>query len=274
MLSELARLGARLIIQRAVEDEFDQWLGRARYERRPEAGPAKRNGFRPRRVQTGEGVSQIRPRSRRGQARPWLHNPDSPSNCRRRQSLRRAKDDLCRPSNRVADRVQDRALRNCRCSAGMQCVRRPSGRWIGLSPWRGLQLQQPFHVLCPHLGAGSGRLRLTDRHRLRYDVGRATDRRRDARCGHTPPPGRPPAGSARSRGWTRPARGESRPAGHHGPKSSVNLVVRAADEPYHVGLGTYACSFDSAAVREAKRAHDRDRRRRDYRPCRCLVSDL
>src|SRR5580704_244641 len=38
MLSELARMGARLIIQRAVEDEFDQWLGRARYERRPEAG--------------------------------------------------------------------------------------------------------------------------------------------------------------------------------------------------------------------------------------------
>ena len=27
MLSELARLGARLIIQRAVEDEFDAWLG-------------------------------------------------------------------------------------------------------------------------------------------------------------------------------------------------------------------------------------------------------
>jgi hypothetical protein len=36
MLSELGRLGARLIIQRAVEDEFDTWLGRARYERRPE----------------------------------------------------------------------------------------------------------------------------------------------------------------------------------------------------------------------------------------------
>jgi putative transposase len=31
MLGELARLGARLIIQRAVEDEFDTWLGRARY---------------------------------------------------------------------------------------------------------------------------------------------------------------------------------------------------------------------------------------------------
>ena len=28
-LSELAKLGARLIIQRGVEDEFDAWLGRA-----------------------------------------------------------------------------------------------------------------------------------------------------------------------------------------------------------------------------------------------------
>jgi hypothetical protein len=39
-LSELAGLGARLIIQRAVEDEFDAWLGRARYERRPTTGRA------------------------------------------------------------------------------------------------------------------------------------------------------------------------------------------------------------------------------------------
>ncbi len=30
LLSEVARLGARLIIQRAVEDELDTWLGRAR----------------------------------------------------------------------------------------------------------------------------------------------------------------------------------------------------------------------------------------------------
>ena len=58
-LSELARLGARLIIQRAVEDEFDAWLGRARYERRPEAPPGLRNGFRPRRVQTGEGELSV-----------------------------------------------------------------------------------------------------------------------------------------------------------------------------------------------------------------------
>jgi transposase-like protein len=65
-LSELARLGARLIIQRAVEDEFDAWLGRARYERRPVGerglqnyGDGLRNGFRPRRVQTAEGELQI-----------------------------------------------------------------------------------------------------------------------------------------------------------------------------------------------------------------------
>ena len=65
-LSELAKLGARLIIQRAVEDEFDAWLGRARYERRPEYqcglrnyDSGLRNGFRPRKVQTAEGELQI-----------------------------------------------------------------------------------------------------------------------------------------------------------------------------------------------------------------------
>ena len=58
-LSELARLGARFIIQRAVEEEFDAWLGRARYERRPEAPPGLRNGFRPRRVQTAEGELSV-----------------------------------------------------------------------------------------------------------------------------------------------------------------------------------------------------------------------
>jgi putative transposase len=65
-LSELAKLGARLIIQRAVEDEFDAWLGRARYERRPDYQRGLRNyerglrnGFRPRTVQTAEGELEI-----------------------------------------------------------------------------------------------------------------------------------------------------------------------------------------------------------------------
>jgi putative transposase len=65
-LSELAKLGARLIIHRAVEDEFDAWLGRARYERRPDHqrglrnyGSGLRNGFRPRKLPTAEGELEV-----------------------------------------------------------------------------------------------------------------------------------------------------------------------------------------------------------------------
>src|SRR5512134_2579481 len=71
-LSELARLGARLIIQRAVEDEFDAWLGRARYERRPEALPGKRNGYRPRRVQAAEGELCVEVPQVRDAAEPFV----------------------------------------------------------------------------------------------------------------------------------------------------------------------------------------------------------
>ena len=53
-LSQLGRLGAQLILQRAVEDEMAAFLGRARYERTPDA-VGSRNGHRPRRVQTAEG---------------------------------------------------------------------------------------------------------------------------------------------------------------------------------------------------------------------------
>jgi putative transposase len=78
-LSELAKLGARLIIQRAVEDEFDAWLGRARYERRPEYqrglrnyGDGLRNGFRPRRVQTLEGELEVEIPQVREAAEPFV----------------------------------------------------------------------------------------------------------------------------------------------------------------------------------------------------------
>jgi hypothetical protein len=72
MLSQLARLGARLIIQRAVEDEFDAWLGRSRYERRPDAPPGKRNGFRPRHVQSGEGELRVEIPQVREAAEPFV----------------------------------------------------------------------------------------------------------------------------------------------------------------------------------------------------------
>jgi transposase-like protein len=78
-LSELARLGARLIIQRAVEDEFDAWLGRARYERRPDSqrglrnyGSGLRNGFRPRRLQTAEGELAVQIPQVREAAEPFV----------------------------------------------------------------------------------------------------------------------------------------------------------------------------------------------------------
>jgi len=70
-LSELAQLGARLIIQRAVEEEFDAWLGRARYERKPDAEPGKRNGWRPRRVQSAEGEIEVELPQLREAAEPF-----------------------------------------------------------------------------------------------------------------------------------------------------------------------------------------------------------
>ena len=78
-LSELAKLGARLIIQRAVEDEFDAWLGRARYERRPDYqrglrnyGSGLRNGFRSRKLQTAEGELEVEIPQVREAAEPFV----------------------------------------------------------------------------------------------------------------------------------------------------------------------------------------------------------
>jgi putative transposase len=57
-LAEIGRLGAQFILQRALEEEVAAFLGRARYERTPDAR-GSRNGARPRRVQTGEGEFEI-----------------------------------------------------------------------------------------------------------------------------------------------------------------------------------------------------------------------
>jgi putative transposase len=70
-LSELAHLGAKLIIQRAVEEEFDTFLGRDRYERRADALPGKRNGWRPRRLQTAEGELEVEIPQLREAAEPF-----------------------------------------------------------------------------------------------------------------------------------------------------------------------------------------------------------
>ncbi len=53
-LAEVGRLGARLVLQRAVEEGKEAFLGRARYERTSEAR-GWRNGHRRRRIQTAQG---------------------------------------------------------------------------------------------------------------------------------------------------------------------------------------------------------------------------
>src|SRR5688572_2728847 len=60
----IGRLGARLILQQALEDEVTEFLGRARYERAEEA-VSHRNGYEPRRVRTTSGTVELeRPRVR------------------------------------------------------------------------------------------------------------------------------------------------------------------------------------------------------------------
>src|SRR5947208_14166511 len=90
ILSELARIGARLIIQRAVEEEFDSWLGRARYERRPERqrglrnyDSGLRNGFRPRHLQTAEGELRIEIPQVRETALPFVSKLFPQWHCKR-----------------------------------------------------------------------------------------------------------------------------------------------------------------------------------------------
>src|SRR5438094_8398113 len=77
-LAELGRLGARLVLQRAVEDEVTAFLGRARYQRTPEAG-GSRNGMRLKRVQTAEGEISVDMPQVRGTAAQFISRvfPDS-----------------------------------------------------------------------------------------------------------------------------------------------------------------------------------------------------
>jgi putative transposase len=68
VLEDVARLGARLIMQTALEAEVEEFLGRARYQRRAEESasrPGSRNGFCPTTVKTTAGpVTLVRPKLR------------------------------------------------------------------------------------------------------------------------------------------------------------------------------------------------------------------
>lgn len=77
-LTQLGRFGAQLILQRGVEDEVSEFLGRARYERTA-AARGSRNGVRPRRVQTAEGEVAIQVPQLRNTAEQFVSRliPDS-----------------------------------------------------------------------------------------------------------------------------------------------------------------------------------------------------
>ena len=68
VIEGLARLGAQLLIQAALEAEMDEYLGRDRYQRvakMPEARPGKRNGYQPTTVKTTAGPVELqRPKLR------------------------------------------------------------------------------------------------------------------------------------------------------------------------------------------------------------------
>src|ERR1039458_5439078 len=63
-IETVGRLGARLILQQALEDEVSEFLGRRRYERAGET-VSYRNGHEPRTVKTTSGAMRLeRPRIR------------------------------------------------------------------------------------------------------------------------------------------------------------------------------------------------------------------
>jgi putative transposase len=55
VVEDVARLGARLLLQAALEAEVTAFLGRDRYQRDPDASPGHRNGHRPITVKTTSG---------------------------------------------------------------------------------------------------------------------------------------------------------------------------------------------------------------------------
>ena len=66
VIEDVARLGARLIIQTAVEAEVDVFLGRARYQRAaecPDARAGSRNGFCESTIKTTAGPVTVHGRS-------------------------------------------------------------------------------------------------------------------------------------------------------------------------------------------------------------------
>jgi len=70
VVEEVARLGARLLLQTALEAEVTAFLGRERYQHDPDANPGHRNGHQPLTVKTTSGPLTLQ--------RPKLRRTDQP----------------------------------------------------------------------------------------------------------------------------------------------------------------------------------------------------
>jgi putative transposase len=68
VVEQVARLGARLLLQTALEAEVTAFLGRDRYQRDPDANPGHRNGHQPMTIKTTSGPLTL--------ARPKLRGTD------------------------------------------------------------------------------------------------------------------------------------------------------------------------------------------------------
>ena len=120
MLASSPWLGARLIIQRAVEEEFDSWLGRARYERKPNAGRGSATGSVLATLQTGEGELLIEIPQVREAAIPFVSKlfplVGTASGCCGR---------ICSKALVVAG-----SCGACRCATSSRCAKRPGWEYL------------------------------------------------------------------------------------------------------------------------------------------------
>ena len=75
LLSQMAHLGLGYLVQQALEQEQEDFLGRGRYERRGGEGlgdrPAHRNGYEQGRLKTAEGEVRVRVPQVRGASSPY-----------------------------------------------------------------------------------------------------------------------------------------------------------------------------------------------------------
>ena len=72
LLGQLAQLGAKKLIQEALEQEQAEHLARGRYERREESTPALyRTGYEPGRIMIGEGAVVVERPQVRGGSEPY-----------------------------------------------------------------------------------------------------------------------------------------------------------------------------------------------------------